>query len=93
MDAREQREWHVVKRRLLTPGGVGVSVAVANGATSHAVTFARTEADASYAVLVEPSWLTTHRVTSKATTGFTVSFGTAAGAADTIDYAVLRKED
>jgi hypothetical protein len=28
-------------------------------------------------VVVEPDWLTTHRVTGKSTTGFTIDFGTA----------------
>lgn len=92
MDPRETREWNVVRRRILTPGGVGVNVSVANGATSHAVTFVKGEADTSFAVLVTPSWATTVRVTDKATTGFTARFGSAAGASDTIDYAVLRSE-
>jgi hypothetical protein len=49
------------------------------------------EPDANYAVLVTPSWLTTHRVTSKATTGFTVDFGTAApGGGGTIDIMMVR---
>lgn len=48
------------------------------------------EPDASFAVLVTPNWLTTHRVTSKATTGFTVDFGTAAPAGATFDYIMVR---
>lgn len=44
-------------------------------------------------IFVEPSWLTTHRVTAKATTGFTVDFGTVApGGGGTIDWWVLVAE-
>jgi hypothetical protein len=41
-------------------------------------------------IFVEPSWLTTHRVISKATTGFTVDFGTAApGGGGSVDWLVI----
>lgn len=44
-------------------------------------------------VFIEPDWLTTHRVTAKAVTGFTVDFGTAApGGGGTIDYLVIQAE-
>jgi hypothetical protein len=44
-------------------------------------------------VVVEASWLTTHRVTAKATTGFTVDFGTVApGGGGTIDWLVVQPE-
>lgn len=92
LEARERREWDVIRRRVLTPGGVGVNVSVANAATSHAVTFAKAEQDASFAVFVTPSWATSVRVTDKATTGFTARFGTASGASDTLDYLVARSE-
>lgn len=48
------------------------------------------EPDTNYAVLITPNWLTTHRVTSKATTGFTVDFGTAAPANAAFDYMIVR---
>ncbi|MGI0010478.1 MAG: glycosyl hydrolase family 28-related protein [Nitrosopumilaceae archaeon] len=49
------------------------------------------EPDANYAVIITPSWLTTIRVTSKATTGFTVDFGTATPDANqTVDYFIIR---
>jgi hypothetical protein len=49
------------------------------------------EPDVNYRVFVEPSWLTTHRVTSKATSGFTVDFGTATPDANqTIDWFIVR---
>jgi len=56
----------------------GVNVAVAEGATSLAVTLPVTEADTNYGVLVTPHWNTTVSVTGKTTTGFTINFGTAA---------------
>lgn len=87
---RDARQYREVRRRFLTNGGNAVAVSVANLATDVDVTFTIAEPDASYAVLVTPSWLTTFRVTNKATTGFTVEFGTAAGASDSIDYAILR---
>ncbi len=49
------------------------------------------EPDADYAVIVTPSWLTTCRVTGKATTGFTVDFGTATPDANqTFDWLIVR---
>lgn len=48
------------------------------------------EPDANFAVLVTPNWLTTWKVTGKATTGFTVTFGTAAPASATFDYMIVR---
>lgn len=39
---------------------------------------ARTEDDANYQIVATPSWATTVHVTGKATTGFTLNFGTAA---------------
>lgn len=48
------------------------------------------EPDATYAVQVTPSWLTTVRVTSKTTAGFTIDFGTAAPAGATVDWFIVR---
>ena len=49
------------------------------------------EPDANYAVLVTPSWNTTHWVTGKATTGFTINFGRPAPrTGGTIDYFIVR---
>jgi tetrahydromethanopterin S-methyltransferase subunit E len=86
------RQLRVLLRRFLTQGGVGVDVAVTAGAATKAIAFAdgKHEPNASYAVLVTPSWLTTFRVTAKATTGFTIDFGTVAPAAATVSYAVLK---
>ena len=48
------------------------------------------ESDANYAVLVTPSWNTTQWVTGKATTGFTINFGTPAPAGGTVDWFIVR---
>jgi hypothetical protein len=48
------------------------------------------EPDANYAVIVTPSWSTTAYVTSRATTGFTINFGTAAPAGATVDWLIVR---
>jgi len=56
----------------------GNNVAVAAGATSLAVTLSQALPSTNYAVYVTPQWNTSVWVTSKTTTGFTISFGTAA---------------
>lgn len=48
------------------------------------------EADADYGVIITPSWLTTWKVTGKATTGLLVTFGTAAPAGASFDYLIFR---
>ena len=89
---RDDEQWRRLRRRALTIGGNGVNVSVTLAATSKAVVFARTEVDALYGVVITPSWLTTHAVTAKATTGFTVTFGTGAPANATFDFITHRTE-
>ncbi len=48
------------------------------------------EPDARYAVLVTPNWNTTCFVSNKATTGFTINFGTPAPAGAMIDWFMVR---
>lgn len=49
------------------------------------------EPDANYGVIVTPSWETTTWITSKATSGFTINFGTAAPDANqTVDWILMR---
>lgn len=48
------------------------------------------ETDANYGVIVTPSWGTTAWVTNKATSGFTINFGTAAPANATVDWILMR---
>jgi hypothetical protein len=48
------------------------------------------EPDANYAVIVTPAWNTTVWVTDKATTGFTVHFGTAPSSDSSIDWFIVR---
>ena len=92
MDVRFDRQLAVLMRRYLTRGGTAANVAVTAAATTHAVVFAKPEADATFAVAVTPNWLTTFRVTGKLKTGFTVDFGTAAPAGAAMDYLVFRQE-
>jgi hypothetical protein len=90
---RFERQLRVLLRRFLTQGGVGVNVAVVAAAVVKAIAFAdgKNEPDVNYAVLAAPSWNTTVWVTAKATTGFTLNFGTAApGGGGFVDYSVIR---
>lgn len=48
------------------------------------------EPDTNYAVIVTPAWNTTVWVTNKATSGFTVNFGTAPGSNSTLDWFIVR---
>jgi hypothetical protein len=48
------------------------------------------EPDANYAVIITPAWNTTVWVTNKATTGFTVHFGTGPGADSSFDWFIVR---
>jgi hypothetical protein len=48
------------------------------------------EPDTNYAVVVETNWGTTHFITAKLKTGFTVNFGTAAPASATMSWMVIR---
>lgn len=48
------------------------------------------EPDATYGVNVTPNWLTTVQVTAKATSGFTINFGTPAPAGATVDWFLVR---
>lgn len=68
----------------------GIDVPVPQGATEMQVKFPRPEADAVYAVSITPSWLTNLAVTAKAAEGFTVQFGTGAGAEAKVDWVIVR---
>ena len=68
----------------------GFNVGVTATSTTHTVTFPTAHADTNYAVMCTPSWNTTCYVTGKSTTGFTLNFGTASGATDTVDWFVVR---
>jgi hypothetical protein len=50
----------------------------------------RHEANANYAIVATPSWATTVHVTNKATSGFTLNFGTAAPAGATVQWLLFR---
>jgi hypothetical protein len=92
VNAREDTQWLRVRRRFLTSAGNTVAQAVTAAASSVAVTFPRTEVDASYGVVATPNWGTTVWVTNKTTTGCTINFGTAAPASATVDFITFRTE-
>jgi hypothetical protein len=92
-DGRREAEWRVLRVRYLTRGGTGINTAVTAAASSVAVAFTKAEQDAVYGVVATPDWGTTTYVTSKATTGFTLNFGTAApGGGGVVDWTVFRAE-
>lgn len=68
----------------------GRNIAVNASNTTQAVTFATAHADANYAVFCTPNWNTSCFVTNKTTTGFTLNYGTAAPAAQLVDWLVAR---
>lgn len=78
----------------IIPHWKAVNQAVSSGATTLSVSFSglslNDQNDASFAVLVTPQWDTTVWVTSKATTGFTINFGTAPGADSALDWLIVR---
>lgn len=83
------RRW---ARRWLTPAGNKVALAVTAAATTVAVTWDRSEGDATYGVIATPNWGTTVYVTAKTTAGCTVNFGTAAPVGALVDIATFRSE-
>jgi len=82
----------IAGKRFATPAGVQVAYPIGTSVTVATVTFARAEIDGSYGVLVEPSWLTTHKVSSKAASQFVIAFGSVSGTADTVAFVTFRDE-
>lgn len=68
----------------------GVNATYTASAATTTVTFATAETDANYAIFIEPKWVTAHAVTSKTTSGFTVTWGTTSGSAQTFDWLLIR---
>ncbi|MCG3149280.1 MAG: hypothetical protein PCFJNLEI_02740 [Verrucomicrobiae bacterium] len=68
----------------------GKDVAIAAGQTIKTITFATPEADASYAVFVEQTWLSVRAITKKDAQGFTVEFEKPAPANATLDWMIVR---
>ena len=79
-------------RRWLTPAGNQTNVSVTLAAVTHSIVFARAEQDTAYGVTVTPNWSTTSAVTTKLTTGCTITFGTGAPANAVIDICTFRAE-
>jgi len=92
VDPITERRFRTLTRRHLTPAGNYPAKAVTLAATTLTVTFPRAEQDTAYGVSCCPNWLTTVAVTSKSTTGLTVTFGTGAPANATCDIATYRTE-
>lgn len=84
--------FNILRRRYLTKAHPDRNIAVTAAATTVNIVFDDSEVDALYGVLATPNWSTTCYVTTKAVTGFTINFGTAAPASATVDYIVFRKE-
>lgn len=91
LDARAERRIQTLAQRFLTPAGVGITVAVAEGLTTSPVVFLRGEQDEAYGVAVTPSWQTGVWVTNKAPGGFTANFDNPApSGGGTLDYVAFR---
>lgn len=67
----------------------GINIPVPQDATSHEIKFDVPEADAAYAVKVQPSW-PTDKAVSKTATGFTLQFSNAAPAGAKLDWLLIR---
>lgn len=91
-DARQDAIWLRLRRRFFTSAGNAVQAAVTAATTSKTISFPRTEVDTSYGVNATPSWNTTVWVSSRTTTGCTLTFGTAAPASATVDVITFRSE-
>lgn len=68
----------------------GYNMSVAASATSQTVSFGTAHPDANYAVFCTPDWNTSCYVSNKTTNGFTLNYGTAAPAAQQVDWFVAR---
>ena len=68
----------------------GYNVSVTAAATSQTVSFLAAHPDANYSVFCTPNWSTTCYVSNKTTSGFTLNYGTAAPAAQLVDWFVAR---
>lgn len=67
----------------------GIGVAVPAGATSFDVVFPKVEADANYAVTVQPGWLTDQAVVNQTPGGFRVTFRIPAPAGATFGWLLI----
>ena len=68
----------------------GKNVQVTAGATSIDIQFPQPEADGSYAVFIEQSWLSNRAVSNKNATRFTITFATPAPKDATLDWMLVR---
>lgn len=68
----------------------GIAIPVPPGARKIVIPFERREADAEYAVFVQPNWLTAHAVTARTEGGFTVEFAQPSGSGAHLHWMVVR---
>ena len=68
----------------------GIALPVKAGDKSLAVVFPKPEADAAYAVFVQPSWLTRQAITEQTEAGFTVTFDTPPAKNETLHWLLVR---
>lgn len=68
----------------------GMDVAVPKGAKTFTIQFGQPEADARYALNIQPNWLTQDAVIEKTSKGFTVEFSSPAPAGATLDWQLIR---
>jgi hypothetical protein len=68
----------------------GMDVAVPKGAKTFTIQFGQPEADARYALNIQPNWLTQDAVIEKTANGFTVEFSGPAPAGAALDWQLIR---
>ena len=89
--SKELRQWRqLLMQYMHTQAGLRVKLAVGNGATTVTYTFSSPDYDDNYGIVATPTWSTTVRVSARSITAFTLTFGTAAGASDTVDVMSFR---
>jgi hypothetical protein len=68
----------------------GIALPVAEGKTSHQITFAKAEISDEYALIVRPNWITNYSVQTKNAEGVTVVFDKPAPKDATLDWLLVR---
>ena len=77
-------------RLTLNNNARAINAAITNGQTTLAVTFSSAYPNANYGVLCTPNYATTCYVTNQTANGFTLNFGTAAGAGATVSWMAVQ---
>jgi hypothetical protein len=90
IDARGDQQLSELFTRHLTRAGNLVNEPVTSGDGTLDVILDLPEIDTEYGVSVTTNWLTTVAITAKATTGYTITFGTVAPADAVLDATTFR---